>query len=395
MWRVRIAIGTTTRFHMFDLARALRQVGQDARLFTALPRFKTDQDLRAVTRTHPSRLLLSHIAGRLRPGGDLRRWEVGMVCDFGRWLGRIAAKEPFDVVDALDGLGLEAGRHVQRRGGAWICNRGSAHVLTQRELLVAEHERWREPMPPSYFDPWIVERCLAEYDEASAIVVPSRFAQRTFVERGFDPARVHVCPYGVDLSLFRPEPREHSRFRALFVGAQSIQKGIGYLLDAVRPLAQSGALELWLVGSTPADGRPLLERNADLFTHLGVQPRNRLAGIYSQASVLVMPSIQEGLALVQAQAMACGIPVIATFNTGAEDIFTDGVEGFIVPPRDAGAIRERLQFLLDNPVRLREMGAAALARVQSLGGWSRYGQLCRDMYRQVLSTSRETVAAGD
>jgi len=102
--------------------------------------------------------------------------------------------------------------------------------------------------------------------------------------------------------------------------------------------------------------------------------------------VLVLPSIQEGLALVQAQAMACGVPVIASENTGAADLFTDGVEGFIVPIRDAGAIREKLLTLYENPSMREEMGAAALARVRKIGGWDDYGERAEEFYRAALDT---------
>jgi starch synthase len=382
---MRIGIATTTRFHMYDLARQISRLGEQVQLFTALPRWKVDEDLRSFAQTHSARLVLWRVAGRLPYAGATNIWENGTFRDFGRWLGSVVARAGLDVMDALDGIGLEAGTAVRKRGGVWICNRGSAHILTQRELLIAEHQRWNQPMPRSYFDPWMVNRCLAEYEAASAIVVPSRFAKRSFVERGFDSRQLHVCPYGVDPGVFRPQPRRDNAFRALFVGAQSIQKGIGYLFDAVRPLVRSGGLDLWLVGSVTSDGRSILERNSDLFVHHGVQPRSRLSWFYSQASVLIVPSVQEGLALVQAQAMACGVPVIATYNTGAEDLFTDGVEGFIVPARDPEAIRERLQFLMDNPGRRAEMGAAALRRVQTLGGWARYGEICRDVYRDVLA----------
>jgi len=107
---------------------------------------------------------------------------------------------------------------------------------------------------------------------------------------------------------------------------------------------------------------------------------------YSQASVLVLPSIQEGLALVQAQAMACGVPVIASENTGAADLFSDGVEGFIVPIRDARAIREKILALYENPAMREQMGEAALARVRKIGGWDDYGVRAADYYRQALET---------
>ncbi len=392
---MRIAIGTTTRFHMLDLARELGRLGEETHVFTALPRSRVDRELRGCAYTHSSRLLAWRVAGRIPVLRDLNYWENETFRDFGRWFGQMTRRMHIDVLDALDCLGFEAGRAVQQNGGVWILNRGSAHILTQKELLVSEHRRWKQPIPKTYFHPWMVDRGLAEYDAADAIVVPSRFAKRSFVERGFDPETVHICPYGVDLAMFRPEPRVDDKFRILFAGAQSIRKGIGYLFEALRPLIQSGAVELWTVGPTPDDGKEILHQNAGLFTHHGVQPRNRLSWFYSQASALILPSIEEGLALVQAQALACGLPVIASVNTGAEDLFTDGVEGFIVPPRDPAAIRDRVQRLLEDPARLARMKAAALERVQFLGGWAQYGQTCRAVYRSVQLRSASVATTGD
>ncbi len=88
---------------------------------------------------------------------------------------------------------------------------------------------------------------------------------------------------------------------------------------------------------------------------------------------MVLPSIEEGLALVQAQALACGCPVIASTNTGGEDLFTDGVEGFIVPIRDADAITRGLELLAGDADLQARMSEAALQRVRKLGGWEDYG----------------------
>jgi starch synthase len=99
-----------------------------------------------------------------------------------------------------------------------------------------------------------------------------------------------------------------------------------------------------------------------------------LATRMSQSHVLALPSVEEGLALVQAQAMACGCPVIGTTATGAEDLFTNGREGFIVPERDSLALASRLQQLADDPALRSSMSAAALQRVRALGGWDTYGE---------------------
>ncbi len=99
-----------------------------------------------------------------------------------------------------------------------------------------------------------------------------------------------------------------------------------------------------------------------------------VAARMSRSHVLALASVEEGLALVQGQAMACGCPVIATTATGAEDLFTDGVEGFIVPDRDSATFALRLQQLADDAALRERMAAAALTRVRSLGGWDHYGE---------------------
>src|SRR5260370_30533798 len=107
--------------------------------------------------------------------------------------------------------------------------------------------------------------------------------------------------------------------------------------------------------------------------------------MYSKGSVMALPSVEEGLGLVLAQSMACGVPNIATTNTGAEDLFADGNEGFIVPPRDSSAIRERIEWMLAHPVEREEMGPRARVRVASLGGWQDYGARVEELYSDLLS----------
>ena len=90
---------------------------------------------------------------------------------------------------------------------------------------------------------------------------------------------------------------------------------------------------------------------------------------------MVLPSPEEGLALEIAQALACGCPVIATEHTGARDLFTHGVEGFIVPIRSPARITQYLQKITDDGALLEQMSQAALQLVQEYcKGWSVYGE---------------------
>jgi glycosyltransferase involved in cell wall biosynthesis len=153
----------------------------------------------------------------------------------------------------------------------------------------------------------------------------------------------------------------------------SLRKGIPYLLEAFAKLSHPGK-HLSVVGSISPEIRRLLGRlPTEGVTFTGPLPQTELAQRMSASHALVLPSVEEGLALVQGQAMACGCPVIATVATGAEDLFTDETEGFIVPDRNVSALAERMQQLADDPGLQRRMSGAALARVKTLGGWDNYG----------------------
>jgi glycosyltransferase involved in cell wall biosynthesis len=86
--------------------------------------------------------------------------------------------------------------------------------------------------------------------------------------------------------------------------------------------------------------------------------------------------------------MACGCPVLCSTNTGGEDLFTDGVEGFIVPIRDPGALADRMQRLADDPALQRSLRDAALRRVQHIGGWRNYGDRWERLLTSLLNARR-------
>ena len=107
---------------------------------------------------------------------------------------------------------------------------------------------------------------------------------------------------------------------------------------------------LRIAGTVEPETLAVLERlGLDGVELLGSMSQEKLAEYMSSSHVMVLPSIEEGLALVQAQAMACGCPLISSVNTGGEDLFQDGVEGFLVPIRSPEAIHDRLAQLAGDP----------------------------------------------
>jgi glycosyltransferase involved in cell wall biosynthesis len=273
---------------------------------------------------------------------------------------------------------------AKARGVVTIIERGSSHIAYQYQILQEEYERFGIEY---YLEPRILEKELQEYVEADFISIPSLFVKRTFLERGIPKDKLIHIPYGVDLHSFRQVSKEDNVFRVIFAGAMTLQKGVHYLLQAFAELNLPNA-ELWLLGSLTPEIKPFFERYAGHYRYLGHIPQVELYQYYSQGSVFVIFSIQEGLAMVQTEAMACGLPVICTTNTGGEDIIRNGIDGYILPIRDVEGLKEKLIYLYENPNICCEMGQSAKKRVGSGFTWDDYGTRIIEKYQMLISNHR-------
>jgi glycosyltransferase involved in cell wall biosynthesis len=232
--------------------------------------------------------------------------------------------------------------------------------------------------------PGVYEREIQSYAECDRIAIPSLFVKRTFIEQGIPEDKLIHVPYGTSLTEFCPVKKEDNIFRVIYCGGITLQKGIQYLTQAFYELQLPDA-ELWLVGSVHPEIEPFLKKyQSDRIILKGKQPQSQLSWFYSQCSVFCIASIQDGFAMVQAQAMACGLPIIHTINTGGEDIVRDGIDGFCIPIRDVEAIKEKISFFYENPDRRAEMGNNALERAKTSLSWDDYGEKIVAAYQGIL-----------
>lgn len=385
---MKVALSTIGKFHTFDLARELHAHGALAGIHTGYPQFKLRNEgiPRALIHSFPW-VHSSYMAFPWKHHLSMsatRAWENWNAITFERWLE--SNLSDCDVYVGLSGASLRAGRKAQARGGKYVCDRGSAHIRVQEQLLREEHVLWG--MPYAGVDPRNMERELAEYAAADCITVPSHFVLQSFLAQGADPSKLRVLPYGVNLTRFHPTTRpDDKRFDVLFVGGMGLRKGVQYLVQAYQELHHP-AKSLTFVGA-PSEALMALLKARNLWPEdarvLGHMPQADLKDIMSRSHVMVLPSIEEGLAMVQAQAMASGCPVIASDHTGSSDLFTDGCEGFIVPVRNVEILSQRLQQLADNPTLRAKMGQQALQRVSSIGGWKSYGDKAMAIYQELHS----------
>jgi len=355
------------------LARELARRGHSVTLLTGYPRQRLDSELRPLAQTLPylPTLELALVrAGLTRLSKRLSRLSV---TTHDRWTARVLP--PADALIALSQTAWATFLAAQRRGVRTILERGSAHIVTQRAILSAEYARQGLPAARTSVPAWAVRRELAEYALADRVVTLSAFARQTFLDQGVAAGKVVVNPLGVDLARFTPTGRmprpNNAPLRVIYAGAVSLRKGIPDLLEG---LCGQPGIDLVLVGGIDAEMRPIVRRYGGQFTHIPNVSQAALVDHYRAADVFAIASLEDGFGMVVPQAMACGLPVIGTANTGAVGmLIEDGREGFIVPIRDPLALRARAVYLRDHAEERRAMGAAGQAKVAGLGGWVAYG----------------------
>ena len=309
--KLRVVQSVVGTFWQFDLAREMAARGNLKHIFSTFPwvRLKREGVPREVVSTfpliHPALMIL------VLWGIDLPesiRWSLDYAnaISFDRW---VSMNIPAcDVLVALSGSGLTSGRVVQTRGGKYVCDRGSSHIRFQDRIMTEEYRRWGVDLRPC--DPRFIRREEAEYAQADAITVPSEFARRSFVEMGVAKEKVHKVPYGVSLKNFNPVSQPPTDcFEVLFVGGVGFRKGIPYLLEAFERFTHPRK-RLRIAGGVQKEIRSYLSKqHHQNVEFLGIIPQRELKQIMSSSHVMVLPSLEEGLALVQAQALSLWMPI--------------------------------------------------------------------------------------
>ena len=179
----------------------------------------------------------------------------------------------------------------------------------------------------------------------------------------------------VDLDLFTPPTaRPDGAFRVAFCGQITQRKGISHLVEGFRRAELGPEAELLFIGPNVGPMEPWI--SAPGVRHVPAMPRYALPEVLRTCHVIALPSLIEGFGLTALEGMACGLPAIVSTNTFADDVVTDGHDGWVVPIRDPDAIAERLRLLRDDPDRALRMSAAARATAERYP-WSRYREALR------------------
>ncbi len=214
------------------------------------------------------------------------------------------------------------------------------------------------------------EQKKAEMDLADLVLVPCRFVQRTIEEYAEKPRNVSIAPYGVDAGFWamKPQSAREGPLRFIYAGQCSLRKGIPVLLEAWR-IANLPDATLDLVGGWHLDEGRRGRLPAGVRLH-GPVASQGLREHFQRSDVFVFPSWFEGFGLVILEAMACGLPVIATEATAGPDVLTPDC-GRVIEPGDLDALVDSLRWFSGNRGSIARMGTAARI-VAELHTWARY-----------------------
>lgn len=274
---------------------------------------------------------------------------------------------------------------ARARGMKTVADHSIAHPQFMAGVLNPVLKRYGFPLFAGAKDPFW-DLVLRDCHDADAVLVNSQFVKETFVEQGFAPSRIHVAYLGVrrDFVSLKTNYSAGVPLRLLFTGGFTARKGAGDILDALRAVHAGGCqCELTVVGSL-ADSAPVLAMHAsqDNVRFAGMVLQDELKTYLQSADIYVFPTLAEGCAKSAMEALAAGVPVIATRECGLP--VEHMKHAYIVPPNSPERLAEAIHTLATDESLRARLGRAGAELVRDRYSWEDYGRSVRELHSFLL-----------
>lgn len=337
----------TNPCHLYALSQAVAGQEQEVTFYMGYPRWRLQRPYPSHLRTHSFRTVVTYsllrLPERLRPKQKtLFQWQDQ---DFDRWVA--SHLEKHDFLHAMPGQALETFRRARKEGIPTVLNHATGPSRRLVEIMETEYRRVGLNLTAATrYDDLYWAREQEEYDLADLHCAASTVVRDQLLEQGIQREKIWVVPYGASPTIFYPQPNAaNERFSILFAGQVTLRKGINTLLQALS-LCRDSDWTIDFYGFVSSDVK------SDIAGYQGQIPlrfhgpvsQAELAGAMRRASVLVLPSLEEGFGLVVPQGLACGIPCIVSDRVGAKDLIQPGVNGSIFPVCDHVSLLAELRY---------------------------------------------------
>ena len=379
-----------------EISEQLAAIGVHVDVFTR----RTSPDGPAVETLAPGASVVSITAG---PAERIEKEELlPLTAEFARGVEEFARAEghTYDLIHSHYWLSAVAGEELAIAWG--VPHVAMFHTLAEVKLRARASER--EPEVRRQAE----RRLVRSVDRIVAATKHERQLLRQIY--GVSADRVEVSPLGVNLSRFHSRDRVEAR-RALnldldthvllAVGRIEPLKGLDILIEAIALMTERERVVLLIVGGDDRAAPQIARLGAqaaeagvgDRVRFVGAVPHEQLSAYYNAADVVVVPSFYESFGLVAVEAMASGVPVVASRVGGLASTVVDGRTGYLVPWRCPDPFAEKLDLLLENPSLRHALGAAAADSMLAYE-WSTVAAKLRELYAVVLAGRRDLAAVG-
>jgi glycosyltransferase involved in cell wall biosynthesis len=281
-----------------------------------------------------------------------------------------------DIFIGYEKSSLESFKEIKRQGGITILDLAQVHYKYLIELRETQ-ETFQDLFEDENLFNKINEVKAAEYEQADYILTLSEFAKSTLLKFGVDERKIKVVSLGYNPQVFKPKTQYQipntPKLKLVYTGTFTKRKGIHLLLQTIKELNLPG-LELTVIGPI-LDGEELLEQYKEWFTYYDFLHHEEMIKHFHESDVYVFPSYLDSWAMTVIEAMACGLPVIVTENTGAKDAVVDGQSGFVLKMDDKEALKEKIRFFYNQPAKIEVFGKEAIKAAANYQWDNYYNQI--------------------
>lgn len=230
-----------------------------------------------------------------------------------------------------------------------------------------------------------MSRLQKEIDNSDYFLAASNVVRDSLIYSGVKKEQVKLVPYGANvISNLKKSKLIQKEIRFLFVGQVVYRKGISYLLECMEELENS---KLTIVGNCSNEEYILKYKNYKNIKFTGLVTFDKMKKIYETNDVFIIPSFAEGMAQVGIEAMACGLPVICTYNSGISDLIIEGENGFVVKAGNKEELLEKMKWFIKNNEKIIEMGEKA-KEISKKYTWKEYEKNIINCFLEILKSEK-------
>lgn len=281
------------------------------------------------------------------------------------------AKAPFDV--------------AEKHGALKVLDAPNSYPTNYDAIERREMALWSKKVRPSVPEK-IIEQVVRDIERADIILCPSKFVYDSMINNGVDEAKCRINYFGVDNNIFIMRNQLPSKHRFVCVGSICLRKGHQYLFRAYKELKTIyPEIELYCIGEVLDDFKDEWKIWKSIVTFQGTMPQYEIAKLFQETTAFVLASVEEGFARAIIEAMAAGLPIIATYESGATTLIDNGEEGIIIKSRSVTEIMNAMQKVIVEPLLNIEMGKKSYLKGGDNNSWNDYGQRSIDIFTDFLN----------